>query len=81
MEKERRTGTLTRTNRPLETYLTGLGFDTGTVTNSLTWGNKLEADAQRWLARGGFGERGRISKSDARRLLQLELSALAGGGE
>lgn len=81
MKKERLTGTLTRNNRPLETYLNELGFEAGIISNSLTWGNKLEADAQRWLARGGFGERGRISKSDARRLLQLELSTLAGGGE
>lgn len=27
--------------------------------------NRLAAEAQRWMARGGFGERGRISRLDA----------------
>lgn len=27
--------------------------------------NRLAADAQRWMARGGFGDRGRITRRDA----------------
>lgn len=79
MKKERRTGTLTRTNRPLETYLAGLGIDRGIIANTLPWGNQLEAEAQRWMQRGGFSERGRITKRDADRMLKSALARFGGG--
>lgn len=80
MKKERRAGTLTRINRSLESYLAGLGFPESTIATALPWANRLEADAQRWMQRGGFGQRGRISKADAHRILRYELAALSAGG-
>ena len=77
--KERLAGTLTRHNRPLISYLAGLGFDGGTITKVTPWCNKLEHDARLWLARGGYSSRGSLNKRDARWLLKHELSKLEGG--
>lgn len=42
--------------------------------------NKLHRDADAWLRRrGGFAERGRISRRDADRVLKWELAKLDGG--
>ena len=72
MEKERLAGTLSSHNRPLENFLTEAGFDGATVQKSTRWGNRLEADARRWLAAGGFATSNRwINKSDANRMFAM----------
>ena len=40
------------------------------------WGNTLHREADAWMRGRGFSHRGRVSKSDASRMLKL---ALAGG--
>lgn len=65
MKKERLTGKLTRNNRPLESYLAGLGFEEGTIATTLPFANNLETAARMWVIRGGFVERGPITKRDA----------------
>lgn len=65
MGKERLSGTLTRNNRPLESYLAGLGFCEGTIAKTMPFGNRLESAASAWKLRDSGGERGRISKLDA----------------
>ena len=54
------------------------GFD---VAETTAWGNSLQAHAQRWMQRGGFAQRGRISKRDAGWLLKHELSKFEGGAK
>jgi hypothetical protein len=65
MGKERLSGTLTRNNRPLVSYLTGLGIDEGTIAKTMPFGNRLESAASSWKLRDNGGERGKISKLDA----------------
>jgi hypothetical protein len=65
MRKERLSGTLTRNNRPLVSYLAGLGIDEGTIAKTLPFGNQLERDASVWTLRDNGGERGNISRLDA----------------
>lgn len=48
------------------------------IASTRRFGNRLQADAERWLSRGGFNERGRIGKADAARLLRLELHRIGG---
>ena len=74
MKKERLTGTLSQNNRPLISYLGGLGFDEGTIAKTVPFGNRLERDAAEWMQRGGFGERGRISKPHAEMMWRRELA-------
>jgi hypothetical protein len=52
----------------IETALASLCIDDDNIEEARRFGNKLQADADRWLQRGGFAERGRIYKSDAYRL-------------
>jgi hypothetical protein len=65
MKKERLTGTLTRHNRPLESYLAGLNFDEGTIQQTVPFGNRLERDARAWMARGGLAQERRLTLRDA----------------
>jgi hypothetical protein len=74
MKKERLTGTLSRNSRPLESYLAGLGFDEGTIATTLPFYNRLEADARMWVIRGGFVERGPITRGDAERMYRAQLN-------
>lgn len=68
-EKERLTGTLSRPNRPTESFLAEAGFDGATIRQAMPWCNKLEAEARLWAMRGGFAaDRGRIDKGTAHRV-------------
>lgn len=69
MKKERLAGTLSRHNHPVENFLQEAGFDGATIRHAMPWCNRLEADARRWMQRGGWAaDRGRITKVDAHRL-------------
>lgn len=78
MKKERLSGTLGPNNRPLKSYLAGLGFDEGTIATTLPFANNLETAARMWVVRGGFVERGPIIKRDADNMWRAHL-AKAGG--
>lgn len=61
----------------IEQALACLPIDPETLPSAREFGNRLAADAKRWQhLRGGCGERGRISKADAARMLALALRAL-----
>lgn len=62
---------LTVRNPRVEYALAGLDIDPAHVEETRRFGNRLMADAQRWMLRGGFSERRRISKSDAHRMFAL----------
>ena len=76
MEKERLTGTLSRPNRPLVNHLAEAGFDEGTIHSTLPWSNRLEADARKWLMRGGLAAPRHLTKADAARLFAHEFGAV-----
>lgn len=52
----------------IEKALASHSIDETNIEDVRRFGNKLQADADRWLLRGGFSERGRIYKSDAHRM-------------
>jgi hypothetical protein len=79
-EKRRLAGTLTRPNRLITACLAGAAFDEAIINETTRWGNRLQADAERWMQRGGFGERGRINKADAHRLFAMAFSGKREGG-
>ncbi|WP_156500664.1 hypothetical protein [Croceicoccus bisphenolivorans] len=58
-----------------------IDFEGFNITETKAWGNKLASAARLWMQRGGFGQRGRISKGDAHRMLRRELAALSAGGD
>jgi len=62
---------LTVHNPRIEMALASLGIDPVDVAETRRFGNRLQADADRWMLRGGFADRGRISKSDAHRMFVL----------
>lgn len=66
-KEERRRAVLTPRNRLIEAVLGGR-FDEATLNDTTRWGNRLQAEALRWMLRGGFGDRGRITKGDAARM-------------
>jgi hypothetical protein len=75
MKKERLTGTLKlRNNRPPNHYLAGLGFDEGTFATILPFANDLETAARIWVVKGGFVERGPITKRDAENMWLTHLA-------
>ncbi len=77
MKKERRlTGTLSRPNRPLENHLAEAGFEEGIIQATVPWSNRLEADARKWLLRGGLAAERRLTKADANRLFAHELGGV-----
>lgn len=61
-------------HRPqIEQSLASITFDGFNVEEARRFGNRLLADAERWMQRGGFAaDRGRISKNDARRMFAME---------
>lgn len=61
---------LTARNPRVETALASLEIDGFNVSETRAFGNRLAAEAERWMMRGGFGERGRISKADAHRVFR-----------
>ena len=64
-----------------KSLLATLDLDGPGVADLCGFTNRLQRDADAWMRRGGFGERGRITKSDARWLLKHELSKLEGGAK
>lgn len=61
--------TLTVSRPYIEAALASLTVDGFDMHETRRFGNRLAAEAERWMKRGGFGERGRISKADAHRML------------
>ncbi len=62
----------------VEVYVSGLEIDEATLAEAGVWGNRLAAAAKLWAARGGYGQRGQITRRDAE--IQWRM-ACAGGGE
>jgi hypothetical protein len=81
MKKERLTGTLSRPNRPLESFLAEAGFEGAIIQQTVPWCNRLENEARHWILRGGlFSSPCRIHKKDADHALRAALAELAKGG-
>ncbi len=75
MKKERLPGTLKlRGNRPLKTDLAGHGFSKDIIEAALPLYNRLEADARLWIIRGGFVERGPITRRDAEAVWRVQFA-------
>ena len=69
-------------NEPLvKSAVAAINFSDFNIGETTRWGNRLQADARKWMQRGGFGERGRISKRDAGRILAQQLAELSAGGD
>lgn len=62
----------------VEHALAGLNIDNYDVEETRRFGNRLMADARRWMMRGGFADRGRIGKGDAHRLYVQAFSGRGG---
>ncbi len=60
---------LTVHNPRIEKALASHSIDPEHIAETRRFGNRLQAEADRWMLRGGFSERGRISKADAHRIL------------
>jgi len=54
-----------------EKSLAALNLNDLNVAETRRFGNRLQAEADRWMLRGGLSERGRITKGDACRLFAL----------
>lgn len=66
---ERRKGRTLSVSDPLVSrVLAGIATEGLDIAQTESWGKSLSSDARLWMRRGGFGERGRISKSDAHRM-------------
>lgn len=74
----RRGGRLTIDHPETSKTLATLNLAGEPVADLRRFSNRLQLEADAWR-RGGFAERGRISKGDANRLLRLQLAKLAGG--
>ena len=59
---------LTVHNPRIEKALASHVIDPEHVAETRRFGNRLQADADRWMLRGGFSENRRITKSDAHRM-------------
>jgi hypothetical protein len=55
----------------VDKLLAGLIIDESNIDAARRFGNRLQADARRWMARGGLAERGRITKRDAHQMFAL----------
>jgi hypothetical protein len=55
----------------VEKSLAALNLNSFNVAETRRFGNRLQADADRWMLRGGFSENRRITKSDAHRMFVL----------
>lgn len=62
---------LTVHNPRIEKALASHHIDPEHVAETRRFGNLLQAEADRWIMRGGFAERGRITKADAHRMFAL----------
>lgn len=62
---------LTVHNPRIEKALASHCIDPADVAETRRFGNRLQAEADRWVMRGGLSERGRITKSDAHRMFVL----------
>lgn len=76
---ERREGRprLTVNDPRVEALLAGITFEGANIGEARSFGNALQREADRWQRRGGFGERGRITKADAARMLALAFRQMA----
>jgi hypothetical protein len=61
----------------VEALLAGITFEEADINEARRFGNRLVAAADRWKLRSGFGERGRVSKSDAARMFAQAFPATA----
>lgn len=74
---ERRKGRTLSVSDPLVSrVLAGITIEGCDIAQVERWGKSLNADAKRWVARGGFGQRGRISKLDAELIWRRELAGV-----
>lgn len=65
---------------PVELSLASITFDGFNLNETRRFGNRLLADAEAWMRRGGFtADRGRIDKATARRMFAHEFGK--GGSE
>jgi|KBSSwiStaDraftv2_1062776.scaffolds.fasta_scaffold884479_3 hypothetical protein len=55
----------------VEKSLAALNLNDLNVAETRRFGNRIQAEADRWMLRGGFSESRRITKSDAHRMFVL----------
>jgi hypothetical protein len=63
----------------IDSCLADGGFDGEIIQQTRLWGNRLLADARRWMSRGGLAERGRITKRDAHQMFAQAFKGVSRG--